>query len=87
VAGREGGAVRAKWVGFIWRDTGALARATAGAAAERRTPGRGGVGKKTRSYVCIVFVLDCVHTGEEEETYWKVQSSDGPSAGRFLVRA
>ena len=44
-------------LGFIWRDTGALARATAGAAAERRTPGMGGVGKKTRSYVCIVHIL------------------------------
>jgi hypothetical protein len=30
--------------GFVWRDTGALTRVPARAAAERRPPGRGGVG-------------------------------------------
>ena len=36
-------------LGFVWRDTGALARATARAAAKRRPPGRGGVEMMARS--------------------------------------
>ena len=51
MVGREGGAVCAKWGWvFIWRDTGALARATVRAAAKRRPPGRDGVRETVRSY-------------------------------------
>jgi hypothetical protein len=43
--------VRAKWGWvFIWRDTGASARAPARAAAKRRPPGRGEVKAKAQSY-------------------------------------
>jgi hypothetical protein len=49
--GGSGGAVRAKWGrGFIWRDTGALARATVRAAAKRRPPERDGVRQTVRSH-------------------------------------
>jgi hypothetical protein len=70
---------------MVWRDTGASARAPAGATAKRRPPGRGGVEKERQSPPLIgqlnfrlVIWAQKTHTA-----WWEIRAVE--SEGTFML--